>query len=285
MNYQILHENGQRYGPIPAETLRQWIREGRVNAQTRAQAEGGTEWAPLANLPEFTADLFSGPPPPPGGTPGGPAKTSGLAITSLVLGILGLFTCGITSLVGLALGIVGLVRINKSEGRLSGNGLAIAGIVTSCIFVLFIPVYAAMLLPALAKAKAKAQTISCVNNLKQLELAALLYAGDHDDRLPATHWCDATATYLGTPRALVCPAHELVDCGYAFNSNLLGRSIGDVAPDTVMFFESDAGRNATGGSLLLIQQSRHGNVFNVGFADGSVRQVPESQLTSLRWNP
>ena len=283
MNYQILHENGQRYGPIPAETLRQWIREGRVNAQTRAQAEGATEWAPLANLREFTADLFAGP--PPGGTPGGAAKTSRIAITSLVLGILGLFTCGITSLVGLVLGIVGLVKINKSEGRLSGNGLAIAGIVTSGIFVLFIPVYAAMFLPALAKAKAKAQTISCVNNLKQIELAALLYAGDHDDRLPATNWCDATAAYLGTSKVLLCPAHESVNCSYAFNSNLLGRSTRDVAPDTVMFFESDAGRNATGGPLLLIQQSRHGNVFNVGLADGSVRQVPESQLPSLRWTP
>jgi len=40
-----------------------------------------------------------------------------------------------------------------------------------------------MLLPALAKAKAKAGAISCLNNLKQLTLCWVMYAHDHDDKL------------------------------------------------------------------------------------------------------
>ena len=48
---------------------------------------------------------------------------------SLVLGCLGLFTCGVTSLVGLVVGIIALVRINKSNGQLGGRGLALAGAV------------------------------------------------------------------------------------------------------------------------------------------------------------
>jgi len=56
------------------------------------------------------------------------AKTSGLAITALVLGILSFFTFFITALPAIILGIVGLVKIEKSGGKLKGNGLAIAGI-------------------------------------------------------------------------------------------------------------------------------------------------------------
>ena len=41
-----------------------------------------------------------------------------------------------------------------------------------------------MLLPALARSKARAQGISCINNMKQLQLAWLLYAGDFGDRVP-----------------------------------------------------------------------------------------------------
>ena len=86
-----------------------------------------------------------------------------------------MLSCGATALVGLILGIVALTKINKSQGRQSGSGVAIAGIIVSGIFLLMIPVMAAMLLPALARAKERAQTIHCTNNMKQLATAHLLY--------------------------------------------------------------------------------------------------------------
>ena len=54
------------------------------------------------------------------------------------------------------------------------TGLAIAGAVLSGVFLLMIPMLAAMLLPALAKAKGKAQSINCMNNMKQLGLAQII---------------------------------------------------------------------------------------------------------------
>lgn len=65
-------------------------------------------------------------------------------------------------------------------------------------------VVASMVLPALAKAKQKAQSVKCMSNLKQIALAAHIHATDHDDRFP-----DSLAELkeeLPVPAVLYCPA-------------------------------------------------------------------------------
>jgi prepilin-type N-terminal cleavage/methylation domain-containing protein len=56
------------------------------------------------------------------------------------------------------------------------------------VVIAIIAILAALLLPALAKAKDKAQRTTCVNNERQILLAAHMYANDSEDHLPFPNW-------------------------------------------------------------------------------------------------
>src|SRR6266576_4033284 len=112
-------------------------------------------------------------------SPTEPPKTT-LAITSLVLGILSIACFSImTGIPAIITGHVARGRAKKEPALHGGEGFALAGLIMGYISialaVVMIPVMAALLLPALAKAKGRAQTIQCVNNMKQIGLAARIW--------------------------------------------------------------------------------------------------------------
>ena len=135
--YRIVGADGSEYGPVQAEQLRQWIAEGRANAQTRVIREGAAEWTLLGALPEFS-NAFA----PPATFPASPPqvrKANACALTGMILGILAL-TFGLCccygfpfSIPGIVFSAVGLAQAKNNPERYEGKGMAIAGLVLCII--------------------------------------------------------------------------------------------------------------------------------------------------------
>ena len=143
--YKIIGADGKEYGPISAEQVRQWIQEGRVNAQTKVLPEGSPIWRTVGEIPELLA-LLSTPTPPPSAMAPAPismpqveaqSTTNPLAISGMILGILSLlFSCccyGLPwNLAGIICSTIALSQIKANPNQL-GRGTAIAGLILSIL--------------------------------------------------------------------------------------------------------------------------------------------------------
>ncbi|MGZ5516104.1 MAG: DUF1559 family PulG-like putative transporter [Limisphaerales bacterium] len=83
---------------------------------------------------------------------------------------------------------------NVKLGRGLSRGIAFT-LIELLVVIAIIAILAALLLPTLAKAKERADRITCVNNLKQLAHGIQMYADDHNDRLPGPLWAGLYDTY------------------------------------------------------------------------------------------
>lgn len=98
----------------------------------------------------------------------------GMAVASLVLGIISLPTLGVLgvgALLGITLGIFALMKAKRSPAEYGGRGLAIGGIVTSVLSLVFavpIGIVAAVAIPNLLAAKRSANEASAIRSMRML---------------------------------------------------------------------------------------------------------------------
>ncbi len=131
------------------------------------------------------------------------------------------------------------------------------GVLTLLAVVAILAVLSAMLLPALASAKRRAQSINSVNNLRQIGLAAHIFSGDNNDRLPVSF--DEMKNELGTDKITYD-----TETGQRYTYLGGGMSLGSLKPDSVLAYSPIV--------------SGHCQVL---YADGSVEQATATRFAEL----
>ena len=182
------------------------------------------------------------------------------------------------------------------------------------VVIAIIAILAAMLLPALARAKAQGWSTSCLNGLKQIGLASRMYADDHEDALPRSahtgqSWVGTLQPYTDGTNLWRCPkdTQRTRLYSYAINDFLLPPDAGSGAKDysrlsgvpepSETFFmaecadayagndhfhfaDPDDGDYSPAGFTNAVAVIRHLSTANYLFVDGHVERVSWSSVQS-----
>ncbi len=190
------------------------------------------------------------------------------------------------------------------------------------VVIAIIAILAAILFPVFARAREKARQASCMSNLKQWMLGALMYAQDYDERLPkhgqacsgdpalASDRCqwEKIQPYIKNTQIWYCPSGA-GNLRYGWNIGLpdngVGQKLGTIpSPSQTVVMGDTAysgpfihwqvpGSCPTGQGItnLGCLPARHNGGDNIGFADGHVKwlayqsMVGAAQAGEIKWTP
>jgi prepilin-type N-terminal cleavage/methylation domain-containing protein/prepilin-type processing-associated H-X9-DG protein len=187
------------------------------------------------------------------------------------------------------------------------------------VVIAIIAILASMLLPALSKAKARAQTTTCTNQLRQVGLAMQMYGDDASGFLPTAHgsvpwtnntpipWMRPLLDYYHTTNVLRCPSMSQHHARSTFNYFLGNRAVyvltglpgaiklGSItlasqyilSGDTNWPFEqSDADPdNYSQDTLFSFVSPAHLGKVNILFADGHVKNYRKFESGDMTYSP
>ncbi len=158
---------------------------------------------------------------------------------------------------GVAILVIGVLAFLVIALVISAAKRGWSGIITVLAVVTILGVLSAMLLPALAKAKSKAQRISSVNNLKQIGLAVRIFAGDNGERLPNSF--EEMLNELSTDKVTYDP-----ETGQRYTYIGAGFLESEITPDSIIAYSPIVNNHC-----------------NILLADGSVQQISAARFYEL----
>ena len=208
------------------------------------------------------------------------ATNNGLSTTSLVLGLLSVACFGLlTGLPAIITGHLARGKVRRQPAVYGGAGMALAGLILGYISVVttlaLMGVLAAIILPAMAKAKNRGRyappapqvvtpainpSVQCVSNLKQIGLAARIWSNDHGDKFPASFL--TLSNELVAPKVLVCPGDAMKTQGADWSQF-------NASANVSYEFLKPGAKQADVTAEIIFRCPVHGHT---GLGDGSVRQ-------------
>jgi len=195
MHYNV-GRNGEQLGQFSEEEIRAGLFDGRYLSTDLGWTEGMTDWKPLGELfavtpPPIAVRPTLGQPVPPPRTfsVSQGSSTSGLAIASLVLGLLSLITCsllGVGALAAIICGHLAMSRIKSSNGAVGGRGMALTGLITGylSLIVVVLLMVISITVPIFASIEQKADQSASLRHAREIITACQVYAADHEGKFP-----------------------------------------------------------------------------------------------------
>ena len=192
MHYLIARD-GQQLGQFSEEEVRSGLFEGRYLPTDVAWTEGMSDWQPLGELLGPGVTRVSAPRAAAAAATStgwtATTQTAGLAITTLVLGIISFLTCGglgVGAIATIVCGHLALSSIGKSRGTLGGKGMALAGLIMGYVSVvtLVVAVAAPLVTAGFSRMGEKGIVIKANKSAFRVMTAMRLYAVDNGGNFP-----------------------------------------------------------------------------------------------------
>lgn len=157
----------------------------------------------------------------------------------------------------------------------SNSSVSLGRLMTLQSFIMPAAMAAGMVLPAISNARLKAREVSCLNNLRQLGTACMMYAQDHDQTFPDGLGELVREGYLGSPEILTCPnsGQQPAPNPEAFNENLHSSYV-YLGAGAKLRTINDPSRTV----IAADKPGNHPDGINILFADSHVARYPAATL-------